>query len=131
MKVLSSMNKDYDMRDAVAGIVFDTTSSITGIKKGALIRIAEDLNKPLLNLACRHHVSELGITHFCKEVTKEKTIGPDNPLFKKVKDQFEKPDFRYDPENLLKFDWKVSKGTIYTGNCCKQCYQSVERLPEF
>ena len=58
-------------------------------------------------------------------------LGTDYTSVKKVKDQFEKPDFRYDPENLLKFDWKVSKGTIYTGNCCKQCYQSVERLPEF
>ena len=47
------------MADRVKAMCFDTTSSNTGQKKGACTLIEDKLEKELLNLACRHHISEL------------------------------------------------------------------------
>ena len=41
------------------GLSFDTTSSNTGIQKGAAIRIQKLLQRKVLFLACRHHSAEL------------------------------------------------------------------------
>ena len=66
----------------------------------------------MLLLACRHHVTELRMVHFWSEITGEKTTGPDNPRFKKLKNTFENPGFEYDMNDLVCFDWKSVKGTV-------------------
>ena len=71
MKIL----EEYDLISKVCGVCFDTTSSNTGSKKGLLIRIAREVDKYLLLLACRHHIIELRMVHFCEA----------NPLFVKFK----------------------------------------------
>ena len=108
MKVL----KGYNLESKVGLLCFDTTSSNTGIHKGSLIRISTELNKYLILLAYRHHVSELRITHFCEAITNEKTTAPDNPLFKHFKNLFEQPNFEYNPSMLVKFGWEEIKGTV-------------------
>ena len=52
------------------------------------------------------------MVHFCKAVTKEKSIGHDNPLFKKFKQMFEDPKYEYDKVNLESFDCKAAEGTV-------------------
>ncbi len=52
---------DYDIKDDIVGLVFDTTASNTGREKVVNIRLNQSLNRPLLNLACRHHVKECHI----------------------------------------------------------------------
>ena len=61
------------------------TSSNTGSKKGSLIKIAREVGKYLLLLACRHHIIELRMVHFCEAVIKKNSVGPENPLFVKFK----------------------------------------------
>ena len=108
MKVL----KEYNLESKIGLLCFDTTSSNTGIHKGPLIRISTELNKYIILLACRHHVSEFRITHFCEAITNEKTTAPDNPLFKHFKNFFEQPNFEYNPSMLVKFGWEEIKGTV-------------------
>ena len=47
--------------------------------------MADKLGRPLLFLACRHHILERHITHFNKIYPSSKTSGPKNQLFKHLK----------------------------------------------
>ena len=59
-EVILSLN-EWGITEKVACMCFDTTSSNTGWIKGACIKIEQKLGKPLLWLACRHHIHELFI----------------------------------------------------------------------
>ena len=50
---------DWGLRDRIKGLCFDTTSSNTGTKNGTCIQLEEELGRQLVNLACRHHISEI------------------------------------------------------------------------
>ena len=50
---------DWGLRDRIKGLCFDTTSSNTGTKNGTCIQLEEELGQQLVNLACRHHISEI------------------------------------------------------------------------
>ncbi|XP_065656779.1 uncharacterized protein LOC136082191 [Hydra vulgaris] len=104
--------KEYQLTSKTRGICFDTTSSNTGTNKGSVSRISQELGKYLLQIACRHHVTELRILHFWKLVTNEEISGPDNPLFKKLKNTFEEPNFNYNSVLLLWFDWNKVKSSF-------------------
>lgn len=56
---LFNISKSFDIINLIMGIVFDTTSSNTGIENGAGILFQEMLGRYLLFLACRHHVLEV------------------------------------------------------------------------
>ena len=71
-----------------------------------------DFNRDLLLLACRHHVTELRIVKFWESVTQIKTVGPDNPVFKKLKTALESPEFQVDYTKLVKFPWRDVRGTM-------------------
>jgi len=43
----------------IGAMCFDTTASNTGCKGGVCFKLEAELRKDLLNLACRHHVSEI------------------------------------------------------------------------
>ncbi|XP_065657658.1 uncharacterized protein LOC136082397 [Hydra vulgaris] len=104
--------KEYQLMSKTRGICFDTTSSNTGTNKGSVSRISQELDKYLLQIACRHHVTKLRMLHFWKLVTNEETSGPDNPLFKKLKNIFEEPNFNYNSVLLLRFDWNKVKSSF-------------------
>ena len=57
-EVVSSLKK-WGLEDSVCSMCFDTTSSNTGWIKGACALIEKSLNRPMLWLACRHHILEL------------------------------------------------------------------------
>ena len=65
--------EEYDLKLDVIGLCFETTSSNTGIHRGALTRITNEIGHYLLLLACRHHVTELRMVHFWKEIAQDKT----------------------------------------------------------
>jgi len=56
---LTVLDEWKKIRDVVQGLVFDTTSSNTGIHKGACVLIEEALGRELVNIGCRHHVLEV------------------------------------------------------------------------
>ena len=61
---MMTLLEEFQLSDHLIGIVFDTTSSNTGLTKGAVTRVAQALDMFLLQLACRHHANELRIENF-------------------------------------------------------------------
>ena len=49
---------DWDLKQKVVAMSFDTTSSNTGRKQGAYVMIEQELETDLLHLACRPHILE-------------------------------------------------------------------------
>jgi len=73
---------DWKIRDKVHGLVFDTTSSNTGIHKGACILIEEALGREIVNIGCRHHVLEVILSNVFTAVFGG-TRGPEVGMFKR------------------------------------------------
>ena len=53
----------FEITDKFHGCVFNTTNSNTGKQKGVWIKLATEVDRPLLLLACRHHVYERHVVH--------------------------------------------------------------------
>ena len=51
--------RSWGLEDRIMAMCFDTTASNTGCKGGVCFKLEAELRKDLLNLACRHHVSEI------------------------------------------------------------------------
>ena len=75
---IQNLLDSFNLGQFIHGVCFDTTASNTGYLRGACARLANFNGRPLLLLACRHHVGELHIKHFCNEVAVNKSVGPEN-----------------------------------------------------
>ncbi|XP_065652655.1 uncharacterized protein LOC136079910 [Hydra vulgaris] len=76
----------FDLTNSIQAVTFDTTRINTGNKNGAVsLLVNEVFQRPVLSIACRHHINELHITHFWKNYPISATSGPDNMLFKILK----------------------------------------------
>ena len=85
----------------VIGMVYDTTSSNTGADKGACKFIEEWCGRPVLWLACRHHIAELHISKVVHTVTGN-TKDPGVEMFRRLKKEWS--DLEIDLDNLVLFD---------------------------
>ena len=78
---------EWGVADKIVAFNFDTTASNTGIWSGSAIRLNQFLNRPVLYLACRHHVFEL-----LAKNTFNKIVGydpsPEVSMFKRMKEVF-------------------------------------------
>ena len=78
---------DWGADDNIVAFNFDTTASNTGQWSGAAIRLNQYLNRPILYLACRHHIFDL-----LAKNTFHQVVGydpsPDVAMFKKFKEIF-------------------------------------------
>lgn len=72
----------------VAAVSFDTTSSNTGKHNGACSLLQTKIGKPLLNLACRHHIDELFLTAVFETLGVDASTGPDVTLFKLFREKW-------------------------------------------
>ena len=72
----------WGVKDQVHGIVFDTTSSNTGLHRGACIRLENYMEREIVWVACRHHMHEIVLSH-AYACTFGGTSGPDDLLFKR------------------------------------------------
>lgn len=77
--------EEWMIIDRVKGMCFDTTSTNTGMAQGACTLLEKKIGRPLLWLACRHHVLELIVAAVYTKLMKEVSSGPDILLFKKFK----------------------------------------------
>ena len=75
---------EWGLKNQLRGLVFDTTASNTGLKGGACAIIERSVNRPLLWVACRHHMYEIVLAEVFKE-TLGASSGPDISLFKRFK----------------------------------------------
>ncbi|XP_044597439.1 uncharacterized protein LOC123274002 [Cotesia glomerata] len=82
---------EWDLSDNVKAMCFDTTSSNTGCFNGACALLEDKIGRDLLYLACRHHTSELMLRNVA-EVAWPVTNSPNVPIFKRLRDNWEKID---------------------------------------
>ena len=79
---------DWDLKQKVVAMSFDTTSSNTGRKQGACVMIEQELETDLLHLACRHHILEL-LVQTAFTTFMGSTAGPEVLMFKRFQSQWE------------------------------------------
>ncbi|KAG0715030.1 hypothetical protein GWK47_012872 [Chionoecetes opilio] len=68
-------------------MAFDTTAANTGMVQGACIRIESALEKPLVWLACRHHILEVVLKDVF-EACMGPSSGPNIALFKRLQNRW-------------------------------------------
>lgn len=100
-EVIIDVLESYGLKNEIKGLVFDTTPSNTGKEKGVCTRLNEYLERPVLHLACRHHVYECHIKNVSKIF--RPSCGPEHPLFKKLLEEF--PNIEFDQSKLCKFEY--------------------------
>ena len=100
-KAVTDQLVHWSIQGEVVGMVFDTTSSNTGVKSGACKFIEEWRGSPLLWLACRHHVAELHMGTVVHVVTGN-TNDPGVKLFRRLKKEWSQ--LHIDLEDLVLFD---------------------------
>jgi len=67
-KIIEVLGNNNIPPTKISGLVFDTTSVNSGIHNGVVTRLEENYKTSFLQLACRHHMSELWGSAACKEV---------------------------------------------------------------
>ena len=92
-------------------LVYDTTSSNTGHKAGAVTLIEKQLGRTILKLPCRRHIHELHIKHVALAASKRPSTGVGDNLFKKFSSSWDTLKDKIDYNNLSKFDWSKYSGT--------------------
>ena len=80
----SQLVEIWNFKNSIRGVVFDTTASNSGVRQGACKRIEEWLGRPVLWLACRHHVAEV-MAKECWYTLFEDDLGPENSFFNAFK----------------------------------------------
>ena len=75
---------DWDLSSYIIAFGFDTTSSNTGVHRGACTLLQQLLDRQLLWLACRHHILELVIGAAFRSIFGD-TKSPEVTLFKTLK----------------------------------------------
>ena len=108
-KAVMKLIAEWDVEKSVVGLVFDTTSSNTGLWRGASTLIEESLNRAMLWIACRHHIYEVHIKHVCQKVTGS-TTDPGVKLFRRLKNKWN--DLSIDKHNLHTFDYNSEEQEI-------------------
>jgi len=78
---------DWQLRAQVQRLVFDTTSSNTGLSMSACTLIERALGTDLVWIACRHHVFEVMLSDVFS-VAFRTSSGPDVALFKRFQKQW-------------------------------------------
>ena len=79
--------REWGVDKDIVGLVFDTTSSNSGVKKGATVRLQSVLGRPVFFLACRHHVTEL-IIKACWYCLFEADLSPDCQFFVDIREEW-------------------------------------------
>ena len=87
------------------GLGFDTTSDNTGIKKGAVVLIEKEVGEALVWLACPHHFYELHVKKVARRVFGD-TSCPEESIYKRLKDDWNRIVENIDMEDLELFDWR-------------------------
>ena len=81
----------WEIADKIFAVGFDTTSSNTGVHKGACTILQQLLGRQLLWLACRHHILELVVGAAFTQLFGD-TKSPEVTLFKTLKTSWDSLD---------------------------------------
>jgi hypothetical protein len=100
----------WKVADNIRALVFDTTASNSGWRRGACVRIELLLEKKLFMLACRHHMYERILAAVYKELFGS-TSAPDNVAFAQFRESIWKNIKTGEDFKILKINdrWLKSK----------------------
>ncbi|KAG0696747.1 hypothetical protein GWK47_026435 [Chionoecetes opilio] len=79
--------RESSLEGNIIGMAFDTTAANTGMVQGACIRIERALEKPLVWLACRHHILKVVLKDVF-EACMGPSSGPNIALFKRLQNRW-------------------------------------------
>ncbi|KAG0716102.1 hypothetical protein GWK47_010430 [Chionoecetes opilio] len=77
--------QDWGVQERVVTMCFDTTSANTGAINGACTILQQKIGRPLVSLACRHHVHEL-VLEKAFSTCLGSSSGPEITIFSRFKD---------------------------------------------
>ncbi len=107
-RALCQVTDDWSVQNAIVGQVFDTTASNTGRHKGASSRLEVLPSRPVMWLACRHHVGELHVVWVYSACRgPELTKSPENQLFKRFHASW--PNLNTAPNSLALWAWPANQ----------------------
>ncbi|KAG0728657.1 hypothetical protein GWK47_003670 [Chionoecetes opilio] len=79
--------RESSLEGNIIGMAFNTTAANTGMVQGACIRIERALERPLVWLACRHHILEVVLKDVF-EACMGPSSGPNIALFKRLQNRW-------------------------------------------
>ena len=124
--VLKELEKYKIELDKCVSTCYDTTSSNSGLKKGAHFRIEKNVGHAILELECRKHVQELHVTHANKAVFGA-TKAPQKSHYKDFKNAWSS--LKFDPSTLVKFDReKYASNSIFLEKAAESLHWAVLNL---
>ena len=85
------MIKLCDLKRDIRALVFDTTASNTGCRKGCCVLIEKWLGRPVLYMGCRHHTLEL-LAKGSWHAVFDEILSPENKLMSAFKMLWEELD---------------------------------------
>ena len=84
-EIISSLTvnllQSWKCSEVVVNMVFDTTASNTGHLSAACVAVQDELGRPLLWSACRHHIGEVILTHVFNDLKIETSKSPEVMVF--------------------------------------------------
>jgi len=83
---------EWNMLEKVQAFVFDTTASNSGRLNGSCVLLEQMLNRPILFLACRHHILEIILQTVFSYSKLTTMFGPEIPIFKRFKNNWNQID---------------------------------------
>lgn len=95
------------------GGVADTTNSNFGTDEGAMYHLQRNLDRPILEIPCGHHVEQLPPPAVAEAVSGRESTGPKDPLLAKWKESWNLVlEALQDPDVIYRtFDWEEVAGT--------------------
>ena len=102
-EVVKEVLVNWDIKDQVVNLVFDTTASNSSGECGACYHLELWLDKPILWTACRHHILELHIAAVASTVWGSST-EPGVPLFRRLAKEWHSLEIDYDDLELFDFN---------------------------
>ena len=101
---------DWDVKDIIHSTCIDTEAANTGCVRGACIRLKKWLGLPVLDLGCRHHMSEL-MSKATYYIVLDEDLCPDNKMMVMFKGMWDRLDtspdalvFKLDQEDIPQDD---------------------------
>ena len=112
-ELVVSLLKEWNVRGQVCGMVFDTTATNSGAESGACRFLEIWLEKPILWLACQHHVMEVHMSHAVKNIFGQ-SKDPGVSLFRRLKSEWHEVKEKIDYNNLETIDFSSLPGWMNT-----------------
>ena len=109
--VVIDMIEEWNIKEKILAIVFDTTASNTGKYSGAVTLVEEDIGEACLWTACLRHVYEVHVKH-ASECVFGPTTGPTGNLCKDLRELWGDFKDNIDYSCLKGFDWTLHKNTF-------------------